>query len=97
LVDKKSHYLGIFKFYIKLIRRRQPRLARMLELSKPMSCKDVCETIHDIKVKKANYIENVFFENKLDAIVMPGFAVPSPKLDQIEVIILYEFRDYNTV
>jgi hypothetical protein len=51
----------------------------------------VMELIYEIQVKKAKEMLSYFVENKFDALIMPGFALPAPKLGEVGVICLGDF------
>lgn len=53
--------------------------------------------MHEVQNKKAKEVYNHFLDNKFDALVMPGFAVPAPKLGSVDVCFLLTFRVYNIV
>jgi hypothetical protein len=43
------------------------------------------EMIYEIQVKKAKEMLSYFVDNKFDALILPGFAVPAPKLGEVKV------------
>ena len=55
----------------------------MLELSKPLSVRQIFEMIYESQNIIARQIFEVFSRNKLDAVVTPGFPTAPPKLGTI--------------
>ena len=78
----QNHHLRTF-LLIQLIKRKQPRLASMIEASKPLSVREMFELIYESQTVIAGQMYETFIKNKLDAILLPGFASCAPKLGQI--------------
>lgn len=43
------------------------------------------EMIFEIQVKKAQEILAFFVDNQFDVLILPGFALPAPKLGEVAV------------
>jgi hypothetical protein len=69
----------------------------MLGNSKTLSVGDTFKTIYDMQNDLTNVVYHYFIDNDIDAIVMPGFAHPSPKLGTINVKCDLFDRNYNIV
>ena len=65
------------------MRKRQPRLCKVIEASGPLSVRQVFEKIYEYQTVKARSIYEIFCRNKLDAIILPGFGSATPKLGSI--------------
>ncbi len=72
---------------MQLIAERQPRLAKMIKATKPMTIIELFQNMYDIQNKSSHKIYKVFTSNQLDALVMPSFATPAPRLGEIGVYI----------
>lgn len=72
---------------MQFIAERQPRLAQMIEATKPMTIIELFQNMYDIKSKSLYKIYKVFTSNQIDALVMPSFVTPAPRLGEIGVYI----------
>ena len=72
---------------VQMIRKKEPRLAKILSLSKPMGCRQVVEMMYDVQVKQAKELLDYFVDNQFDVLIMPGFALPAPKLGEVAVFL----------
>ena len=55
----------------------------MIYASKPLTVKEMFELIYESQTLVSRQVYETFVKNKLDAIILPGFASAAPKLGNI--------------
>lgn len=73
-----SIHLNMGKYYlIQLLKKKQPRLVRLIQLSKPRSAVEVIQSINDNTKKRQEAIYTYLANENIDVWVMPGFPLPA--------------------
>jgi Asp-tRNA(Asn)/Glu-tRNA(Gln) amidotransferase A subunit family amidase len=68
-----------------MIKKREPRVARILRAMRPVSSREFVEETGQAKVTLANKIYEVFVRSDIDALIMPTFVCPAPRIGEVHV------------